>query len=188
MNKYLILLLSIIFITGCQPKGDCPKTLARVNDYRISVDEFEKKFQEFNADNPSPVTKQEFLNGLITQVLILQDAQSKGLDKNNEFLKTVEKFWEQSLLKVAVENKSKEVAGSAFVSDKSIKETYDQMIKDGKAPKPYDQMYQQIKWQLTKERETRIFSKWLADLRKTSKIKIYDNLMPKCKKALPGNK
>jgi len=48
------------------------------------------------------------LNNMINQKLILLDAEKKGLDKNKEFLKMVENFWQQSLLTMAMQEKVRE--------------------------------------------------------------------------------
>ena len=45
---------------------------------------------------------------MINQKLILLDAEKRGLDKNKEFLKMVENFWQQSLLTMAMQEKAKD--------------------------------------------------------------------------------
>jgi len=84
----------------------------------------------------------------------------------------IERFWEQSLLKVALDKKTKEVAGSVMVNDKEIAEAYDNLLKSGKTDKSYDQMYQQIKWEITRQKETQAMNEWVAQLRKKGEIKI----------------
>jgi Sec7-like guanine-nucleotide exchange factor len=52
------------------------------------------------------------------------------------------------------------------------------MFKEGKTDKPYDQMYQPIKWQITKQKENQTMSDWLISLRKRADIKILGDLVP----------
>jgi hypothetical protein len=76
-----------------------------------------------------------------------------------------------------LDKKSKEIAGSAIVSDKSIEEAYNRMLKEGKTDKTYDQMYAQIKWDILKLKESKAMNDWINELHKNSDIKINYNLL-----------
>ena len=179
MKKYAVILLVGLFIAGCMSRPEDRKILARINNYEISEDEFEEEFRVSSYSHSDTVeSRGEFLNTLINRKLILQDAQKRGMDKDGSFLKMIERFWEQSLLKLALDRKSNEIAGSAFVGDKEVKEAYEAMFKEGKTDKPYDQMYQPIKWQITKQKENQTMSDWLISLRKRADIKILGDLVP----------
>lgn len=122
MKNKIMFLLMIMFIAGCgssSPRGK--KVLARINNYEITLVEFQEQFAEssYSRDN-TPEAKREFLKALVGRKLILQDAQQKGLDKKDKFLKMIERFWEQSLLKVALQQKSQEIAGSAEVKENKM--------------------------------------------------------------------
>lgn len=172
MKKYFILLLAL-FVVGCQGKPKDKIVLAKINNYEITLDQFKDEFRDSPyAGGETLESKKDFLNNLINRKLILQDAQDKGLDKDNSFLKMIERFWEQSLLKLAVDKKTKEVAGSVMVSDREIEEAYNNMPQEAKAANPYDSMYQQIKWQLTRDKESQLLNEWIAQLHKKSEIKV----------------
>jgi hypothetical protein len=82
-----------------------------VGDYVITQEEFEDEYRNsLYSKNDSPEVRQQFLNNMINQKLILLDAQKKGLDKDKEFLKMVEQFWQQSLLTTAMQAKVQEGA------------------------------------------------------------------------------
>ena len=174
MKKYLFLLLAAILTLGCgRPVEEKKEILAKINNYEITWEEFEGEFKASSYGyTDTAESRKEFLNTLINRKLILQDAQKKGLDKDKSFLKMIERFWEQSLLKVALDKKTKEVAGSVMVNDKEIAEAYDNLLKSGKTDKSYDQMYQQIKWEITRQKETQAINDWVAQLRKKGEIKI----------------
>lgn len=178
MKRYIVFLCIILFVLGCTGKPKNKEMLAKVNNYEITRQEFEEEFKasSFGRDNTLE-SRKEFLDNLINQKLILQDAQRKDLDKENNFLKMIEKFWEQSLLKLALERKTKEIAGSAMVSDKTIEDTYNKMLKEGKTDKTYDQMYQRIKWEITKLKESQEMNNWISELHKGSDIKINYDLL-----------
>lgn len=182
MKKYAIILLSVLFIFGCTDKPRDKKILAKVNNYEISEEEFEEEFKASLYGNVDTLeSRNEFLNNMIDRKLILQNAQREGLDKDESFLKMIERFWEQSLLKLSLDKKTKEIAGSRpLVTDKMIKDEYDKLLKEGKADRAYDQMYNQIKWELTKDRESQLINDWICQLHKKAKIRInYDLLKTK---------
>ncbi len=101
MKKNLIVLIFALFIFGCASKPQAKKeVLAKVNNYEIAKEEFDEEFKMSGYGRvDTPESKGDFLNNLINRKLILQDAQKKGLDKDKSFLKMIENFWEQSLLK-----------------------------------------------------------------------------------------
>lgn len=174
MKKISLILLILAFIAGCGGGMQKEKNiLAKVNNYEITKEEFEQEFSESSfAKVNTERSRKDFLENLITRKLILQDAQAKGLDKEKRFLKTIEKFWEQSLFKIAVDKKTKEIAGSVSVSDKEIEAYYNNLRKEGKTDKLYEQAYSQLKWEITKHKESEALSQWLAQLRKNADIKI----------------
>lgn len=178
MKKYLILLFAIIFIIGCGRVTKEKTPLVKINNYEITKEEFEQEFKDSSfARTDTLASREEFLNNLINRIIILQDAEQKGLDKDKGFLKMVEKFWEQSLLKIALDKKSNEIGGSIFISDKAIEEAYNKMVAEGKADKPYDQMYNQIKWELSKDKESQVMNNWVSQMRRKVNIKINNNLI-----------
>lgn len=130
MKNKIMFLLMIMLIAGCgSSSSKDKKVLAKINNYEITLDEFQSQFGEssYSRDNTSEARK-EFLKVLIGRKIILQDAQQKGLDKKKEFLQMIERFWEQSLLKLALQQKSQEIAGSAEVKDKQMGQ--DQLMND----------------------------------------------------------
>lgn len=178
MKKYLFFPLALILAAGCGRVAKERIVLAKINNYEITQEEFEEEFKESNFGRTDTLeSRKEFLDSLINRKLILQDAQREGLDKEKNFLKMIERFWEQSLLKLALDKKSREIAGSVLVSDKTIEETYNRMLKEGKADKSYDQMYQQIKWEIIKLKEAQMMNGWIEELRKKANVKVNYELL-----------
>ena len=110
----LLLFCVIIFLSGCccqNPSGaKTDDTAVSINNYNITRDEFEKEFKDSAyGRTDTPESRKNFLESLIDRKLILQEAQKEGLDKEKNFLKMIEKFWEQSLLKIALDRKTKEI-------------------------------------------------------------------------------
>jgi hypothetical protein len=99
----------LAFVLGCQSKESHQAVVARVGAYVITQDEFEEAYKNsaYGREN-NPFYRSTFLNNMINQKLILLDAEHRGLDRDPQFLKMVENFWQQSLLTIALQEKTKE--------------------------------------------------------------------------------
>jgi peptidyl-prolyl cis-trans isomerase C len=170
----------LLFTGGCakRPSENKP-ILASINDYTITKDEFEEKFRNSPyATSDSAESRAAFLNNLINRKLVLQDAHKKGLDADPAFLKSVESFWEQSLLKLTLNKKSQEVAASTQVSDAEVREAYDAMAKDSTAKQPpYEEIYAQLKRDIMRHKESKTMNDWIISLRKEAAIKVNKTLL-----------
>ncbi len=178
MKKLSLILVILFIMAGCSQPAKEKKILAKINNYEITADEFEEEFKESPfARTDTPESRKEFLNFLINRKLILQEAQKQGLDKDKDFLKMIEKFWEQSLLKLTLDIKTKEIAATTVVDDRAVEAVYQKMTKDGKTDKPYEQMYKQIKWEIMQLKEVQRMNEWVDSLRAKANIKINDELL-----------
>ena len=63
-------------------------------------------------------TKKEILEQLITRNILIQEAQKENFDKDRAFLKEIESYWEQALLKLLIRKKTAEFSAT-FNGDKS---------------------------------------------------------------------
>lgn len=177
MKKYLILLMTLFLIAGCGQSGK-EQFLAKINNYVITPAEFEQEFRDSPYGNDDTIdSRRIFLEQIINRQLILQDAQHRGIDKDKSFLKMIERFWEQSLLKLTLDRISREISGSVQVSDREIKEAYEKKFSEGKTDKSYAQAYNNIKSDLIKTKETRLMNEWLGGLYKKAKIEINYGLL-----------
>jgi len=176
--KQGIVVLFCLALVGCGKAEPPKKIVASINDYRVTLDEFEEGFAQsaYATRLDKAKARQEYLDNLINQKLILQDAQKKNLDKDKEFLRSIERFWEQSLLTVAIGTKTKEINGAMVVPEEQIRKLYDQMLKEGLTAKSYEEMYPQIKWQAAKQFEAQMLSNWMDGLRRGADVKINESL------------
>jgi len=182
MNKNLLFILCLsLILVGCTcPIKPKKVVLARINNYDITKEEFETEFKESSFGRTDTLeSRKEFLNNLISRKLILQEAQKSGLDKQQNFLKLIEKFWEQSLLKLSLDKKTQEIAGSVKISDREVEGLYKELAKAGKTDKPYAQIYNELKWQILKAKEAQRMSEWLEVLRKNARIQVNEALLTK---------
>lgn len=173
MRRYLVVALSFFLILGCSKIKENKPFLVKINNYELSKEEFEDEFRgsSYGRDDTAE-SREKFLNNLIDRKLILQDAEARDLDKEKNFLKTIEKFWEQSLLKIALDEKSKEIAGSAKVSEQEVREAYQALPESSRAGKNYAALSEQLRWELKRLKESQMLNNWIAQLRQSAQIRV----------------
>ena len=177
-TRYLILMFALVFVMACAEKSPGRKIVARINNYEISKEEFERKFRvSIFATQNTPQGRREFLNHLINQKLILQDAQEKGLDKTRNFLGTIENYWEQTLLRIALKQKARELAGSYPVPEEDVRALYNRRMEAGVIKTSFEQAAPLLRHEIAKSKETEALSVWLDGLRKEADIKINEELI-----------
>jgi len=179
MKKYILFFTVLVFVMGCGRSASQEKPLlAKIGNYELRLDEFEQEFKESSyARSDSLEARNDFLNSLVDRKLILQDAQGKGLDKEKNFLKMIERFWEQSLLKLALDEKTKEISGTVSVSDKEIEERYQMMFQAGQTDKPYEEMREQVKAEIKRAKGSKAINDWITELRKNAKVIVNYHLL-----------
>ena len=153
-KSHLCFLLAACFlVSGCGKSpgaGAVQDTVVTINNYTITHDEFETEFKASSYGMvDTPESRQNFLNTLIDRKLILQAAQQEGLDKEKNFLKAIEKFWEQSLLKIALDKKVGEIESQAVASN----------------------------WDAKRAEEAKMMNDWMSELRKNARITIKDGVL-----------
>lgn len=174
MKKIYLLILGLILIYGCAQRKE---VAVRINDFTLTKEEFEEELKEVGLIEASVEEKEKFLENLIDHKLILLEAERLGLDKEREFLKEIENFYEKNLLKIMLDKKSKEITAKISVEEREIQALYDQMREKGETLKSYDEIYEQLRWQILREKQNQEFGDWLENLRKEAKIKINRELL-----------
>ena len=171
--QYSVLIIFSLLV-GCGKPPVPQEVVVKINDRIVAADEFEDGFMQsaYALRVDKIEARKDYLDNLINQKLIVQYAVAKGFDKQPDFLRSVERFWEQSLMTVALGVKTKEIHGTMRVHDDNIHRLYDQMIKEGVTNKSYEEMYPQIKWQAERQIESQLLNDWLDKRRKDSQIEI----------------
>lgn len=149
------------FAAGCCAKADkesCQKApvVARINNYELTAGDFIDEARFMSPDTIAAANtekaKEDALNSLITKKILLQQAQALNFDKDKNFRKEIERYWEQALLKLLMKRK------------------IDEFAKSVPPEMPVD-----IRQKMIQDRIT----KWVTDLRNTSKVKIYKENLEK---------
>ncbi|HPT39922.1 MAG TPA: SurA N-terminal domain-containing protein [Candidatus Omnitrophota bacterium] len=168
-----LLLIIVIFVFFKIKSSQDRNYLVKINNYTVTQQEFDEEFKASSyAKKDTPESRKEFLNMLIRRKLVLQEAQVEGFDKNKEFLKSITRYWEQSLLDRFTKSKSHQITESIEVPYSVIEAMYAKLKNEGKTDKPLDQMYSQIKASIIQLQESEAVNRWLTSLYMKADIKI----------------
>lgn len=114
----LVAALSLILITyGCGKKNAAQNSdliIARINNYELTTDDFAEEERislrgKYTREELAKA-KDELLEEVIVKNILIQEAQAQNFDKNKAFMKEIEKYWEQALLKLLIKKKMEELA------------------------------------------------------------------------------
>lgn len=175
MRYFLIIFL--LFLSACEPREERSPVAVRINEIEITVDEFNDAYANaYFAKSDGPMSKEEFLDTLITRRLMLKEAEYYGLDKDEKFLKSVEFFWQQSLLKLVIEKKLQDLSVTTSIEESEIREYYE-ANKESFGSKTYEQKRERIKYMLMREKQQKLLQEWMDNLSKTAELKINKKLL-----------
>ena len=93
---------------------DVSKPAIVINDRIITENEFETLLNL----KPHDMTNDEYIDSLIMNVLLIQEALARGINREESFRHSVEKFYERSLVKSLLDRKSGEF--EARVTDTEV--------------------------------------------------------------------
>jgi len=116
----------ILGIAGCccrKGTDSGADIVAEINKYKMTVEDFRDEARLTAATKYLPAdrekAKEELLDEIITKKVLLEEAQRQNFDKNKPFMKEIERYWEQALLKLLIKKKMGEL-GSAEKLDKWV--------------------------------------------------------------------
>jgi hypothetical protein len=148
----LVISASFVSIPGFsgEPK-DKDKALADINRYTLTVADYDSEAQgklpSGLSDADFEIAKENLLEDIITKKVLLQEAQKQSFDKDKAFIKEIERYWEQALLKLLYNKKSQELL-RAISADEKSPEIRDRLVREA-------------------------MDKWIEDLKRAADIKKY---------------
>lgn len=127
-------LVAVTVCCGCGVQKDHaedPRVVARINDYELTVSDFKSEARLLKGNkslSADPARrKQELLQEMIDKKVLIQEAQKLNFDKQKSFMKEIERYWEQALLKLLLKKKADEFYRSVEISPAEIRAQYDKM-------------------------------------------------------------
>ena len=99
-TKQIILLGVLSFIlTGCGKQDSESLILATIGDYNMTIEDFKEEVTHSPYAIQNISDKKYLLELAIRKQVLIQEAQKQGLDRNKSFMKTIERYWEQTLIR-----------------------------------------------------------------------------------------
>ncbi|MDO8525288.1 MAG: hypothetical protein Q7S07_02230 [Candidatus Omnitrophota bacterium] len=122
MRRYFLLsaIVLVCVAAGCCGKPakdplDKDKVVARINNYELMASDFEADARLFlpnmRLSGDDEKADEKALDEIITRKILLQEAQRENFDKDSRFMKEIERYWEQALLKLLINKKIDEISG-----------------------------------------------------------------------------
>ncbi|MBU0996147.1 MAG: SurA N-terminal domain-containing protein [Proteobacteria bacterium] len=181
MKKIFSICLFLFLIIGCASENsEKGKILVRVNDYTLTLKEFQKLFAEELAYDshfkPTRSAREEFLESLIRKELMIQEAVRLRLDRKEKFVKSIERYWEATLIKDLLELKNTEVQQTTYVTQEEIDREYES-LKPTEERIPPGEIEDGIRDNLTELKKEEMIEKWISGLRKSGHIEINWNCL-----------
>jgi len=176
----LFLLITLFFlIAGCS-SGDNNaenKVVAQINKYKMTIDDLMYEFKNSPYDEAALLKtedgRKQYMNSIIEKEVLLQEAQRQGIDREKDFMKSIENYWEQALFKVLLERKSKEISGLIHVYDNEIEEYYMNSGEDTPLPK----IKSEIRDIIRQKKEADAMNAWIDELKSKSYIKVDEKVL-----------
>ena len=113
----VFVLMAPLVLSGCGRGYDPDKTVARINNYYMSIDDFKSDLGTVYVNEQGVLSDEEVLELAIRREVLVQEAQKHGLDREKTFMKTIERYWKQTLIKELLDRKSREISQKQGLSD-----------------------------------------------------------------------
>jgi hypothetical protein len=109
MFVYLLIVASVGFYFGCQQKAAPGRVVAKINDYLMTDEDIKDKMLHSPYSREVVNDLDEFLDIAVREQVLIQEAQRQGLDKQKTFMKTIERYWAQTLIKELLDKQSQKI-------------------------------------------------------------------------------
>ncbi len=175
----LVLFVFIGFSSvGCGNDSNGLKTMDKeeialdINGNIITMEEFTELINLENSVNPefdlAPDKKKKFIDYLIQKEMLIHEASRRKLDHQKDFLRTIERYWESTLIRNLMSRKSRELEKEVSILATDIQAYYDANKTD--TTPPLDNIKEEIRQQLHAERVNLLIDKWEQELVQSAKI------------------
>lgn len=181
-SLFLSALFLTFFFAGCSRDNvEKEQVIATVNKELISLRDFQEDIAIRSRQNPSykitPQSVNEQLDTSIDRKLMIQEAMKMGLTNNEDFVRTIQTFWEQTLIRELIEAKGHEWEDRLFVTEQEIAGYYKEITKRAGSVPPLEKIHNEIKKVILDQKKTDALDEWLSKVRKRASIDINEKLM-----------
>ncbi len=105
-------------------KADSP-VLARIGYYNLTAADFRKRLIRQKGTVLMPDRCRAFLDNMIWEEILLQEAQREKMDQSPEFLDIIETFWRQTLITQLIKSVNRNIRDQIRVGDREVEIFYE---------------------------------------------------------------
>jgi hypothetical protein len=179
---YLIGIFAWLLVLACSKGPSTEKdVLTTVNDFKLTVSEFQSLLAaDIDIDRDMKITdpvKKEYLNRIIQKQILIQEAKRLNFDQKPKFIRTIERYWEATLIRDLMENKGHEIEKETIVTQEEVQRYYNEMEKKGTVLQPLPEIDQDLIKQIREEKKTAMFQKWIEELKREARIHTNEELL-----------
>lgn len=178
-----ILLIVSLSLVSCSPEQKTKEAeiVARINDCPLTLSEYQNQLNSIvNLNEEYKLTREAreaSLEELIRQELLIQEAKKLQLDRTERFIRTIERYWESTLIRDLMEAKGEEFTKRILISEEEIEDAYNDMKKSGEELQPIENMREEITERISETKKTQMLEQWIEDLKKAAKIETNEELI-----------
>ena len=183
-NRFFFIFIFAICVSlfcCAQEQEEKKEILAKINDYELTLKEYEYQLvAELEMDKDFKLTseaKKEFLDQLIEKELLIQEAKRLKLDREERFIRTIERYWEATLIRDLMDLKGKEIIERASVTEEEVKLQYEKMKQSGVKPPPFEKIREKLTREVREAKKRENLVEWMKELRKDAKIEINKEML-----------
>jgi peptidyl-prolyl cis-trans isomerase C len=172
----------ILCLYGCsQDKSGQDLVLAKINDYALTLNEFNTQLkEELEYDKDFKLNhdaRKTFLDQIITKELLIQEAKRRQLDREDKFIRAIERYWEATLIRDLMALEGQAIEKRTVVSREEIEARYDAMLKSDPNQPPLASLQDQIAQEIINEKKQRSLEEWIGRLKTQAQISVNERLI-----------
>ena len=183
MTKMPIALLLIVLAFGAcaQKEEDSGRVLAQINEYTLLQREYQVLLGQEMEYEPgfklTRETKERFLEDLIHKELLIQEAKRLKLDRREKFVRAIERYWEATLIRDLMEEKSREIEASTFVTLEEVDSCDPKLYLPEKENISPEELKARITTRLKEDKCRQQLKGWVDELKQKAHIEINQDLL-----------
>jgi hypothetical protein len=177
--RYTTIIIGIVVsLWGCSgDSSNKEEFILRVNDYRISKDEVNAMLKYETQLNSnfylSDDTRVNFIKDLIQTQLLIQEAKRRELDQRESFRRTIQRYWESTLIRDLLQEKGEQIRKTVVISEEEV-DMYFETNKDNFSAGSEEKVKNEIVRILEQKKVTARLEKWIEELKAGAVIEIQD--------------
>ncbi len=177
MRKLFVLVMAFFLMVSCAPKKE-----EKAGEYLMKIGDKVITKEDIMAIPDRERHRYVGTGGIdrfVAEQILYQEALRKGIDKDPEYLKTMEYLRKKAKIETLLD---REIAEKIEVTDKEVIDHYNKNKEEFKVKEtgeiiPLDRVKEHLRQMLLMKKQRAAYDKYMEDLRKRYNVKINDEAM-----------